>query len=252
MDISAVRRDSNGLKVIVGGETYQLEKKKLGPMQLNGTSEAAKPAPVKLPASERNELAIQVLHQSGVTPEHIETRTLYNDDCPGIPQGKLHMWIDLFPYNDSIPAPIAINPREPQKYILRCIIYNTEDVILDETNILGESMSDIYVRTYLEGEKKDKQETDTHYRSLTGEGNFNWRMVYPMDFIIQENKMIQKKKGKFWHIEKTVMKVDPILHLEVFDKDVLSRDDKLGWAQIDLTRIPAPTKTAKECSLYVY
>ena len=55
-------------------------------MQLNGTSEAAKPAPVKLPASERNELAIQVLHQSGVTPEHIETRTLYNDDCPGIPQ----------------------------------------------------------------------------------------------------------------------------------------------------------------------
>ena len=30
-------------------------------------------------------------------------------------QGKLHMWIDLFPYNDSIPAPIAINPREPQK-----------------------------------------------------------------------------------------------------------------------------------------
>ena len=62
------------------------EKKKLGPMQLNGTSEAAKPAPVKLPASERNELAIQVLHQSGVTPEHIETRTLYNDDCPGIPQ----------------------------------------------------------------------------------------------------------------------------------------------------------------------
>ena len=47
---------------------------------------------------------------------------------------------------------------------------------------------------YLEGKKKDKQETDTHYRSLTGEGNFNWRMVYPMDFIIQENKMIQKKK----------------------------------------------------------
>ena len=47
---------------------------------------------------------------------------------------------------------------------------------------------------YLEGKKKDKQETDTHYRSLTGEGNFNWRMVYPLDFIIQENKMIQKKK----------------------------------------------------------
>ena len=50
-------------------------------MQLN----AAADAPIK-PVSERNELALQVLHQSGITPEHLETRTLYNDDCPGIPQ----------------------------------------------------------------------------------------------------------------------------------------------------------------------
>ena len=54
---------------------------------------------------------------------------------------------------------------------------------------------------YLEGKKKDKQETDTHYRSLTGEGNFNWRMVYPLDFIIQENKMIQKKKVNIMPVE---------------------------------------------------
>ena len=52
-------------------------------MQL--TSGAAEPTPAK-PASERNQLALQVLHEYGVTPEHIETRTLYNDDCPGIPQ----------------------------------------------------------------------------------------------------------------------------------------------------------------------
>ena len=52
-------------------------------MQLtDGTAESS---PAK-PASERNQLALQVLHEYGVTPEHIETRTLYNDDCPGIPQ----------------------------------------------------------------------------------------------------------------------------------------------------------------------
>ena len=35
---------------------------------------------------EKNQLALQVLHKLGVIPEHIESRTLYNDDCPGIPQ----------------------------------------------------------------------------------------------------------------------------------------------------------------------
>ena len=49
---------------------------------------------------------------------------------------------------------------------------------------------------YLEGRKKEKQETDVHHRSLTGEGNFNWRMVFPLDFIRQESKMIQKKRVK--------------------------------------------------------
>ena len=59
-----------------------LAEKTKGPMQLNAAADAI---PIK-PVSERNELALQVLHQSGITPEHLETRTLYNDDCPGIPQ----------------------------------------------------------------------------------------------------------------------------------------------------------------------
>jgi len=243
-------RDAEGMKVIVDGSAYSLEKTK-GPMQLGSTNDLAAKPEVNA-TLEKNRLALQVLHKLDVIPEHIESRTLYNDDCPGIPQGKIHLWVDIFPYNDSVPPPISIAPRQPQKFVLRCIIWNTEDVILDETNILGEQMSDIYVKCFLEGRKKQAQETDVHYRSLTGEGNFNWRVTYPLDFILPENKMVQKKRGKFWHVEKTVMKIDPIFHIEVFDKDVLSRDDKLGWAHLDLTRIPAPTKTAKECSLEVY
>ena len=67
---------------LVDMELHLLAEKKKGPMQLNA---AAGAIPIK-PVSERNELALQVLHQSGITPEHLETRTLYNDDCPGIPQ----------------------------------------------------------------------------------------------------------------------------------------------------------------------
>ena len=38
--------------------------------------------------------------------------------------------------------------------------------------------------------KKDRQETDIHFRSLTGEGNFNWRMVYEFDYLLAEQKLV--------------------------------------------------------------
>jgi len=51
----------------------------------------------------------------------------------------------------------------PVRYMLRCVIYNTVDVILDETSITGEKMSDIYVSGWLQG-LDEKQKTDIHYR----------------------------------------------------------------------------------------
>lgn len=50
------------------------------------------------------------------------------------------------------------------RYQLRVVIWNTADVVLDETNIAGEQMSDIYVKGWLPG--SGKQKTDIHYRSV--------------------------------------------------------------------------------------
>jgi len=49
-------------------------------------------------------------------------------------------------------------------YVLRCIIWNTSDVILQETSITGEKMSDIYVKGWMSGIEDDVQKTDIHYR----------------------------------------------------------------------------------------
>ena len=46
----------------------------------------------------------------------------------------------------------------------------------------------------MEGSKKKSMKTDTHYRSLNGEGNFNWRMVFPMKYLPEENVMVIDKK----------------------------------------------------------
>ena len=57
------------------------------------------------------------------------------------------MWVDIFPNDGNIPDPIDISPRKPEKYVLRIVVWNTKDVVLDEESIIsGEAMSDIYVK----------------------------------------------------------------------------------------------------------
>ena len=51
------------------------------------------------------------------------------------------------------------------RYELRVIIWNTDDVKLEDTNVLtGEPSSDIFIRGYLYGQDLDDQQTDVHYR----------------------------------------------------------------------------------------
>lgn len=39
-------------------------------------------------------------------------------------------------------------------------------------------------------QSENAQFTDIHYRSLNGEGNFNWRMVFPLKYSVGENMVI--------------------------------------------------------------
>ena len=89
-------------------------------------------------------LALHILRQQNLVPEHIETRNLFTPIQPGISQGQLHMWVDIFNKHKTVPLPIDVSPRKPEKYVFRIVVWNTVDVEVSEAT--GEAMSDIYIK----------------------------------------------------------------------------------------------------------
>uniref|UniRef100_A0A8C1KT07 Fer-1 like family member 6 n=1 Tax=Cyprinus carpio TaxID=7962 RepID=A0A8C1KT07_CYPCA len=186
-----------------------------------------------------------------LVPEHIETRALYLKDKPGIDQGHLQMWVDIFPMDMPHPGPpVDISPRKPKGYELRIIIWNTEDVILEDTNfITGQQSSDIYIKGWLKGLEDDSQETDVHYNSLTGEGNFNWRFVFPFNYMPAEKVVVVQKRESILSLDKTEQKIPAVLVMQVWDFERLSSDDFLGSVELDLHGFPRGAKSAKVCKM---
>ncbi|XP_034076505.1 otoferlin-like isoform X1 [Gymnodraco acuticeps] len=186
-----------------------------------------------------------------LVPEHVETRPLLHPDKPGIEQGRIEMWVDMFPKDMTAPGPaLDISPRRPKKFELRVIVWNTDEVVLEDDDIFtGEKSSDIFVRGWLKGQQEDKQDTDVHYHSITGEGNFNWRYVYPFDYLMAEEKIVISKKESMFAWDETEYKIPARLNLQVWDADHFSADDFLGAIELDLNRFPRGAKTAKQCTL---
>ncbi|XP_029981481.1 fer-1-like protein 6 [Sphaeramia orbicularis] len=211
------------------------------------------------PVESYEHLSLKILHRWAeipavgckLVPEHIETRSLYNKARPGLDQGQVQMWVDMFPMDLPHPGPaVDISPRKPKGYELRIIIWNTEDVVLEDTNFLtGQQSSDIYVKGWLKGLEDDRQETDVHYNSLTGEGNFNWRFVFPFNYMPAEKVVVVKKRENIFSLDKTEQKIPAILILQVWDFETLSSDDFLGTVELDLHGFPRGAKTAKLCKV---
>ncbi|XP_040588599.1 fer-1-like protein 4 [Mesocricetus auratus] len=212
-----------------------------------GTNEASEEAQALLVLRRWQEmpgLGIQLV------PEHVETRPLYHPRSPGLLQGSLHMWVDIFPSDVPAPPPVDIKPRQPISYELRVVIWNTEDVVLDDVNPLtGEMSSDIYVKSWVKGLEHDKQETDVHFNSLTGEGNFNWRFVFRFDYLPTEREVSVRRKPGPFALEEAEFRQPAVLVLQVWDYDRISANDFLGSLELQLPDMVRGARVPEQCSV---
>ncbi|XP_050093922.1 fer-1-like protein 4 [Anopheles aquasalis] len=181
-----------------------------------------------------------------LTPEHVETRSLYHPARGGIEQGKVQLWVEVYEPSEPHPWPLDITPQPPAPYELRLIVWNTAAVVLDERNIFGTEMSDIYVKCWLQ-ELTEAQRTDVHYRSLTGEGNFNWRMIFPFRYSPADGTMVIRRRKALYEQFDTELKFPPVLTVQIWDNDSFSADDFLGTLELNLARLPVPARTADRC-----
>ncbi|XP_076243958.1 fer-1-like protein 6 [Calliopsis andreniformis] len=202
-------------------------------------------------------MALNVLHQwqdfpicgCVLVPEHVERRPLFNVARPGLEQGKLELWIDMFQFAEIPPKPaIDISPLLPVEYEIRVVVWNTEDVpLVDSQFLTGEKCSDIYVKGWITYD--NYQKTDIHYNSLNGEGNFNWRFIFRVTYSKGERVMIVRRKISVLARSETEEKLPCKLYLQVWDNDHFSPDDFLGALTLDLARMPRGSANSKNCTL---
>ena len=105
-----------GQSVRVGDRTFTVDRGGEGEAEmLDKSSELEKISYFRLfdenVSALMEQLSLSVLHHwedlprvgTCLVPEHVETRALYNPDKPGIEQGKIEMWVDMFPMDLPLP-----------------------------------------------------------------------------------------------------------------------------------------------------
>lgn len=144
----------------------------------------------------------------------VETRALFAPSS-SLPRGHVRLWVDILTGAQMHAVkPVDISPPPAQRFEVRVVIYKLKNVMAGDFT----SLSDLFVKCWLQSKHQEAQFTDTHWRAKRGRAAFNWRMKFPVRLPIESED--EAERGH--------------LHLQLWDKDVLY-DDCLADTVLDLS-----------------
>ena len=66
------------------------------------------------------------------------------------------------------------------------------------------------------------------FRSMDGVGMFNWRFVFPFEYMPQEEKLYIARKEHLWSLDKTVTKIPAELNIQAWDQDIFKPNEYIS------------------------
>ncbi|XP_045510224.1 otoferlin-like [Colias croceus] len=198
----------------------------------------------------RENLCLSILHQWHtipvcgyyLVPEHVETRVLYKEDKPGVCQGALHMWVDIFPLDceTSIPPAVDITPRSVDEFELRLTILTLRGV--DEWSC-SENL-ELYSKVWI-GTSDTTQDSGVYRPYGNGVWKLNYRMIFPLIYQQAERKLLRKEIGPFTEYEE---RISPTLVIQLMNnQDPIN--DCIGTLQFNLNEMPRGWTNYSNCSI---
>ena len=90
-------------------------------------------------------------------------------------QGQLQMWLEVLPVEvAALHSPLDLSQPEIYAGELRVVIWGATQL----RSMDPEGLNDAYVRVWLAEDEHSAHCTDTHWRSMHGRANWNYRMKF--------------------------------------------------------------------------
>ena len=144
---------------------------------------------------------------NGLGNKPIEYREIYHEST-SISQGTLKMWVEINPMTALDVVDHDISSKPPVDLELRVCVLNCKEIPMMDV----EGTCDAFCRGFFDT-KEDVQETDTHFRCQDGKPDFEYRLVYDMQY--------PRKNGYKYT-------------LQIYDKDFFTANELIGQYEIDL------------------
>jgi Ca2+-dependent lipid-binding protein len=146
----------------------------------------------------------------GLKNKPVEYRSLFHPSSKAS-QGEVKCWVEINPIASPIPVQVwDIAPKPPVEMEIRICVLNCTGIPMMD----AEGTCDAYFRGFFDT-NEDVQETDTHFRCTDGKPDFQYRLVYNVQY---------PKKQMKWTIQG-------------YDRDFFKSNDMFGEAVLDLSEL---------------